>query len=159
MKKTTVALASLLIMVLFTSARYTTPADVRIGYQAPSLALTNDGGSMSLAQLRGSYVIVTFWTSAQPQSRIDNLAHDRLAAANDNLHHISVNIDRSEGLWNTLKRCDSLDENAQFYLPDDRQETVLKAWRQNADQFSSVLVDPDGVVIAINPTIDELKQI
>ena len=82
MTKSLFALATLAILLVFTSAYYTTPADGRVGYQAPSLTMTTSDGTQSLSQLRGSYVVVTFWSSVHPESRIDNMQQARLARLN-----------------------------------------------------------------------------
>lgn len=58
MSKSLFTIATLAILLVFTSAYYTTPADGRVGYQAPSLTVDNQAGSISLSQLRGKYVVV-----------------------------------------------------------------------------------------------------
>lgn len=158
MTKSLFAIATLAILLLFTSAYYTTPADGRVGYQAPSLTITDSQmGSVSLAQLRGNYVLVTFWSSSQPDSRISNIGYDR-ATRGTAIKHVSVNMDESEAIFQQLISVDNLDSQWQLHCATTLQDKVRRNWRQESD-YCSFLVDPEGIIVQTNPSIQDLAAI
>lgn len=151
MNKTLITIVTVALMLL-TSARYTTPSDGRVGYQAPNLSLSNTATSVQLQDFRGQYVVVTFWSSAQPASRIANAKLSTATANNSEVAYIAVNMDRSRGLFEQLIAVDNLDGKAQFHIDLDSQEQVMQSWRQNGGDFSSFLIDPQGKILKQNPT-------
>ena len=146
-------------MTLLTSSRYITPGDAREGTPAPSLSVGDDNHSLSLEQLRGAYVLVTFWSSVNPESRMACKQHDLAAASSPKLHHLAVNLDRSKGLFDQLVVADQLHSESQFHLDADRHDEVTLAWRQQQGAYSSFLIDPDGKIAKVNPTDADLAQI
>lgn len=160
MNKTLLTIATLGLLILFTSAYYSAPADSRIGYRAPSLALGNSNNGLSpLQQHRGSNVLLTFWSSADPQSRLDNMHYDRLSRdAQDRYTHVSVNMDRSVNVFNSAIVLDDLDRSAQFFSSVEAQEDIVKSWRLD-DGYHSFLLDAQGVIIAVDPDEQTLSQL
>lgn len=160
MNKTLLTIATLGLLILFTSAYYSAPADSRIGYKAPSLALGNSNNGLSpLQQHRGSNVLLTFWSSADPQSRLDNMHYDRLSRdAQDRYTHVSVNMDRSVNVFNSAIDLDDLDRSAQFFSSVEAQEDIVKSWRLD-DGYHSFLLDAQGVIIAVDPDEKTLSQL
>lgn len=160
MNKTLLTIATLGLLILFTSAYYSAPADSRIGYKAPSLALGNSNNGLSpLQQHRGSNVLLTFWSSADPQSRLDNMHYDRLSRdAQDRYTHVSVNMDRSVNVFNSAIVLDDLDRSAQFFSSVEAQEDIVKSWRLD-DGYHSFLLDAQGVIIAVDPDEKTLSQL
>ena len=157
MSKSLFALATVAMMLLFTSAYYTTPADGRVGRQAPSLTVESDHGTLSLSQLRGNYVVVTFWSSAQPDSRISNLQLKR-ATSNTNVKHFAVNMDESQAMYEQLVIADQLSGPWQSHCDSDAQDNLRRSWRQDGG-YCSFLVDPDGRIIQKNPTPQDLERL
>lgn len=113
MNKTVLAIAIVGILTLFTSAYYSAPADSRIGYKAPALLLGNSNNDLSpLQQHRGGNVLLTFWSSVDAQSRLDNMHYDRLSReAGAAFTHVSVNMDRSVSVFNSVVAIDNLDRS------------------------------------------------
>lgn len=158
MNKFLLAAATLCVLMIFSSARYIVPADSRIGYQAPALQVSNDKGSLSLAQLRGEYVLVTFWASNQPQSRIDNVRYANVAKQTDAVTYVGVNLDHSDAMLDQLVTVDGLDAGSQFRIADSELNHYLRNWRQNGE-FCSFLIGPDGKVVAKNPTAESVMAL
>ena len=69
--------------------------------------------------------------------------------------HVSVNLDRSESVFNQIVAIDNLDRSAQFTTAEDMQDDIIKSWRLE-DGYHSLLIDPNGVIIAIDPTPETL---
>ncbi len=140
------------ILTLFTSAYYSAPADSRIGYKAPQLVLGDNNNDLSpVQQHRGENVLLSFWASNDAQSRLNNMHYDRLLhGLNNGLIHVSVNLDRSPSVFNTIVAIDSLDRSTQFHSSAEVRESIIKNWRLN-DGFHSFLLNGDGKIIAIDP--------
>ena len=160
MNKTLLILAVLGLLTLFTSAYYSAPADSRIGYKAPSLVLGDDNNDLSpLQQQRGENVLLSFWSSDDPESRLDNLRYDRLVRDMDNgVVHVSVNLDRSESVFSSIVTIDNLDRSTHYHSSAEVQESIIKSWRLE-DGSHSFLLDPNGKILAIDPDASTLKTL
>ena len=158
MNKTLLILAVLGLLTLFTSAYYSAPADSRIGYKAPSLVLGDKNNDLSpLQQHRGEKVLLSFWSSDVPESRLVNLNYDRMLRDNG-LVHVSVNLDRSESVFNTVVALDNLDRSAQFHSSPEVRESIIKSWRLE-EGYHSFLLDGDGKILAIDPDASHLANL
>ena len=159
MNKTSLTIAILGLLTLFSSAYYSAPADSRIGYKAPALVLDNSNGLSPLQQHRGDYVLLTFWSSADAESRIQNKHYDSLSRLeNAPFTHVSVNMDRSVNVFNTILKLDNLDHSAQFSTSLGAQEKIIKNWRLE-EGFHSFLLDGQGSIIAVDPNEQDLASI
>lgn len=152
-----VLFAVLLITVSAYSGRVYEAAD---GYKAPALTLTNSDSTMSLADLRGRYVVLTFWASNDAASRVEAGELDAYAANVDEEQFclVSVNLDRSEGLFREIVRRDNLKAGAQYHANADEAVKIKEAYHLN-NGFKSFLIDPEGRIIATNPTSVTLTQV
>ena len=157
MNKTLLIIAIVGLLTLFTSAYYSAPADSRIGYKAPSLLLGDSNNDLSpLKQHRGEKILLTFWSSDDAQSRLDNMRYDRLSrSAGADYTHVSVNLDRSESVFNQIVAIDNLDRSAQFCTAQDMQDDIIRSWRLE-EGYHSFLIDPNGVIIGIDPDMTSL---
>ncbi len=147
------------LLTLFTSAYYSAPADSRIGYKAPSLVLDNNNGLSPLRQHRGEYILLTFWSSADAESRLQNMSYDRLSRQHGGAYTlVAVNMDRSQSVFNTVVTLDDLNRAAQFNAAVDIQEDIIKSWRLE-NGFHSFLVDPQGRITAVDPDEQTLARV
>ncbi len=96
-------------------------------------------------------MLLTFWSSDDAPSRLANQHYDRLSRA-DGVHytHVSVNMDRSKAVFNSIVAIDSLNRSAQYNSTADAQSNITKSWRLD-DGYHSFLLDTDGKIIAIDP--------
>ena len=151
MNKTLLTIAIALLLTLFSSAYYSAPADSRIGYKAPSLVLGNNNDLSPLQQHRGEKVLLTFWSSADATSRLENMRYDRLSRQEGAAFiHVSVNLDRSESVFNSVVDIDNLDRSAHFSTSVAAQESIVKSWRLD-EGYHSFLIDEQGKITAIDP--------
>lgn len=151
MNKTLLTIAIVLLLTLFSSAYYSAPADSRIGYKAPSLVLGNNNDLSPLQQHRGEKVLLTFWSSADATSRLENMRYDRLSRQEGAAFiHVSVNLDRSESVFNSVVDIDNLDRSAHFSTSVAAQESIVKSWRLD-EGYHSFLIDEQGKITAVDP--------
>lgn len=158
MKKTLIRFVGVVLLFILASASSGNYYGVEVGEQAPNFEVSNETHSLQLQSLRGKYVVVTFWSSADADSRIANMMHDRAASSNENLEHVALNFDESQPLWNEICKLDGLNTNSQFYARNEAGAKLMKAWKQN-EGFTSLLIDPYGVVVALNPSEKMLNQL
>ncbi len=159
MNKTLLTIAIVLLLALLSSAYYTAPADSRIGYRAPSLVLGNNNDLSPLQQHRGEMVLLTFWSSADASSRLDNMRYDRLSRQEGApFIHVSVNLDRSESVFNGVVDIDNLDRSAHFGTSVAAQKSIIKNWRLD-EGYHSFLIDADGKIAAVDPDEAMLARI
>ncbi len=159
MNKTFLAIAVVGLLTLFTSAYYSAPADSRIGYKTPALILDNNNGLSPLQQHRGENILLTFWSSADAVSRLENMRYDRLSRQDGVTYtHVSVNMDRNQSVFNSIVTIDNLDRSAQFSTSTEVQDDIIRSWRLE-NGYHSFLIDVQGKIVAIDPDEQTLAKI
>ncbi|MBR5170032.1 MAG: hypothetical protein IKW85_05640 [Muribaculaceae bacterium] len=159
MNKTFLAIAVVGLLTLFTSAYYSAPADSRIGYKTPALILDNNNGLSPLQQHRGENILLTFWSSADAVSRLENMRYDRLSRQDGVTYtHVSVNMDRNQSVFNSIVTIDNLDRSAQFSTSTEVQDDIIRSWRLE-NGYHSFLIDAQGKIVAIDPDEQTLAKI
>lgn len=130
------------------------------GFNAPDLTVDNSHSALSLSDLKGKYVLVTFWASSNAQSRISAASYDDFSKSLDEERFclLSVNFDRSERLFREIVRRDNLSAKSQFYVSGSNAETIFENYHLG-NGFQSFLINPQGKIVATNPSNDTLKKI
>ena len=126
MKKIITMVAIVMMMISFTSAIDSKPEVARAGYQAPNFKLHNIEGkvAMELQRLRGQEVIITFWSSANPASRIAN--RQAIAEAKQKkVRHISVNLDRESVICHEICQADGI---SAYYCTESDRDNLKRDW-------------------------------
>ena len=158
MRKTLTAIATIALLLIFTSSYNSYNVDINIGSFAPNFEIAKEGKSTKLSELRGNYVVVNFWTSDNAESRIRNIQYDRLFKALDrNSNFIAINFDEIEGLQKELIKVDKLSDKSQFHDGSGTDSEVYKSYHLESG-MNSFLLDKDGKIIAINPTKQQLTK-
>lgn len=160
MKKTLLSIA-LMAMLLFATSAYNRDAiGTRVGDSVPALAVANEQAAVDLNQMRGEYVLVTFWSSADAASRVQCNQYASWMKSNQpqGLQHISVNFDKEPQLFQEIARRDKLDTSAQFNVQGEDAARIFSDFGL-ADGYGSLLISPDGRIDAINPTTSELSSL
>lgn len=157
MNKTLLTIVTLVLLTLFTSAYYATPADSRVGYKAPALVLDSDNELSPLRQHRGESVLLTFWSSADADSRLDNMRYDRLSRDAAYVH-VSVNLDRSASVFNSIVNIDSLNRLTHYGTSAEMHDAIIQSWRLESG-YHSFLIDREGVIVAVDPDEKTLAMV
>ena len=151
-------MATLAVVMLFTSASSNNGKGGIVGKSAGDFTISNADGVMSLSQLRGKYVLLTLWSSADVVSRLDNIRCDRYATTSEKVVQMSVNFDRSKLLFDELVAADSLNTSTQYYCERQDRSIFEQKWEAN-QQYNSYLINPSGTVIAVNPSNQEINRL
>lgn len=160
MKKTMTIIVLFAVLLITVSAYPGRVYEAADGYKAPAITLTNSDTTMSLADLKGRYVVLAFWASSDAASRVEAGELDAFAANADEEQFclVSVNLDRSENLFREVIRRDNLKAGAQYHVNKDEAVKITEAYHLD-NGFKSFLIDPEGRIIATNPTSVTLTQV
>ena len=159
--KKTILLAIVFVGVLVLSVGY---SDSRyrtaIGRTVPSVVLPSASGDVDLGALRGHYVLLNFWKSTDAPSRRsinDYTAWLRRHPSSD-VRLVSVNLDETPQMFREISRRDSLMPSTQFYVGGDTAAAITSTFGLS-DGLGTMLISPDGKIIAHNPTPDRLAEL
>ena len=146
------------------SAATNTAVDGKNGYRAPMFRVERNDSVIALDDMKGKWVLLQFWTSSDPASRIAcrDYSDFEECQASDNFQErfrlLSVNLDRSENLFREIIRRDNLKAGAQYHVNKDEAVKITEAYHLD-NGFKSFLIDPEGRIIATNPTSVTLTQV
>lgn len=138
----------------------TSDTGIAPGLTAPALNLENGNGQTSLAEMRGNYVVLNFWSASDPQGRMNvRIAQSQIEnlGENDKIRQIAVNADDSERMFSAIVRNDNMNPDLQYYVSGKKAEQVI-------DNFSidkgvrTLLINPEGKIIEINPDCGSLAE-
>lgn len=112
------------------------------------------------SNLKGNYNLVNFWDSSNAVSRIATGEYDRLYQKNKNkpFRLLSVNTDIDPALFDQIVKTDGLDESTQYHIRNVKGKNLRSDCRIETG-FSSYLIDPEGKIAAINPSVQTLERI
>lgn len=157
MKKAFLKIVTVCLFFFLLSAYSSNPADNKPGYIAPNFSVTNSTGTKELQQMKGKYVLLTFWKSIDAESRIVNIQYDRAIRNSENIDYIAVNFDRSYGVYREILKQDGLNEEMQYYGIDGDYSRLFSRYELKHG-MKSLLIDKSGVIIAENPSPQELNK-
>ncbi len=165
MKKLKLLIVSFAVLLMTTSAFADKHQDVAIGNDIPSLVIKNDSSEISLPSLKGKWVILSFWSASDAESR---LTQNRITtftrrlpvtAQNIPVELISVNLDRSKQLMQEIIKIDQLNSEMQFHIEDQDEIAVLRKTFRMDNALRTFIINPQGKLAFADPTEDDLKQI
>jgi hypothetical protein len=109
--------------------------------------------------LTGKYTLLQFWATYDATSRANNaLITNRLSRiAHENVQMISVSFDEKVSVFEETVKIDKLDLSTQFNIPQGRKSEIFKNFRLS-DGFGNMLIDPHGVILAVNISHDKLQE-
>lgn len=148
-----------LIIISFTSFSFvgkdTSTEGLTIGDKAPEFKICGEKQLVDLKDLRGKYVLLSFWASYDADSRMKNAILNSVVGKADNVEMVSVSFDDYKSVFNeTIKRDRITTSNCFVELSGTRSD-IYKAYRLHKG-FKNYLLDENGVIIAKDITASEL---
>lgn len=162
MKKIIMIVAAAALMLGITSAFNEQRFGATPGSEAPMLTLANNHGSVNLADMRGNYVLLSFWSSDDGNSRALCNSYatwfDQNREAKPNFRYVGVNLDANPALYSRIVAADGLNQALQYAVPTVDTANVKQSFgiEQTA---GTLLISPDGRVLAVNPTTAQLAAL
>lgn len=165
MKKLSILIAGFAILLLTASSFADKRREASLGSQVPELVLTQNDSVMTLGDLKGKWVVLSFWSASDAVSRVARNEVNRFSnfmreqSKAEIFEIVSVNFDRSESLMNEISRLDNLGSGLQFHVSDSSQESEIRnAFRMGAG-LRTFIINPEGVLVEADPTFERLCNV
>ncbi|MCH5319482.1 MAG: redoxin domain-containing protein [Paramuribaculum sp.] len=160
--KKTLYLLGFSIALLFSINAYTGKVyEPRTGSKAPELRIpSSDSTELKLSDYRGRYVLLSFWSSSDASSRICVKDYEQSLSSVEEgkLKIVSMNFDRSATLFREIVRIDNMNEETQYHVEDSEASDIIRAF-DLSDGFKSFLIDREGRIVAVNPSITAINEL
>ena len=146
------------VLVIFFSI--TTNAQTKIGDAIPSITLkSNTNNEVAITSFKGKYVLVDFWASWCVPCRLGNKKlvklHNEVSASKVEI--IGISIDTDANKW--LKAIEK-DKIKFTQLIDPKGFDANAALQFGVDELpSKYLFNPEGILIAKNPSEEEIIKL
>ena len=135
---------------------------LNVGDIAPDFKIQSMSAGQPLAELadmKGKYVLLSFWASYDAHSRMQNASLSnvlRSASRNDNVEMVSVSFDEYQSIFKETVRKDQIVTPTCFVETKGESSGLFKKYRLGRG-FTNYLLDENGVIIAKNISAAELS--
>lgn len=153
--------AIFVVLLLTVSANTNRVYNSTEGVVAPKIEVrASDGTVVKPADTEGRFVIVNFWASRDAGSRIAANLYDSYveSAGEDRISLVSINFDDNLKLFREIVRRDGLNGESQFNVAAAQRNEIVRRYALGSG-LKSFLINPEGVIVAVNPTIDQLTML
>ena len=133
---------------------------LNVGDVAPDFRIetTSDAQhNLDLTDLKGKYVLLSFWASYDAQSRMQNASlSNALRSTSQDVEMVSVSFDEYQSVFKETIRKDQIVTPTCFVETKGESSGLFKKYRLNRG-FTNYLLDGNGVIIAKNISAAELS--
>lgn len=147
---------ALISLLFFSFVGKDTPTEgLTIGDRAPEFEICGEKELVNLKDLRGKYVLLSFWASYDAPSRVQNATLSHAASKNDNVEMVSVSFDDYKSIFKESIKKDRINTSNCFVETEGEESELYKTYRLNKG-FKNYLLDKNGVIIAKNINANQL---
>lgn len=150
-----------LIMISFISFSFVgkdTPTEgLSIGDKAPEFNICGEKQLINLKDLRGKYVLLSFWASYDASSRMQNATLSHAISKADNVEMVSVSFDEYKSIFNETIKQDQISTSKCFVELKGQKSNLYKTYRLQRG-FKNYLLDENGVIIAKDVKASDLSS-
>ena len=150
-----------LIMISFISFSFVgkdTPTEgLSIGDKAPEFNICGEKQLINLKDLRGKYVLLSFWASYDAASRMQNTTLNHAISKADNVEMVSVSFDEYKSIFNETIKQDQISTSKCFVELKGQKSNLYKTYRLQRG-FKNYLLDENGVIIAKDVKASDLSS-
>ena len=113
--------------------------------------------NLDLTDLKGKYVLLSFWASYDAQSRMQNVSlSNALRSTSQDVEMVSVSFDEYQSVFKETIRKDQIVTPTCFVETEGEDSGLFKKYRLNRG-FTNYLLDGNGVIIAKNISAADLS--
>lgn len=135
-----------------------TPTEgLTIGDKAPSFKIYGEKQLVDLKDLKGKYVLLSFWASYDANSRMQNATLSHAASKNDKVEMVSVSFDNYKSIFKETIQKDRISTANCFVDLDGKDSEIYRTYRLHKG-FKNYLLDENGVIIAKDIKAKELSS-
>lgn len=158
--KTKYLFSAIAIAAFLSSSMPMGSRSLEIGKEAPAITLSSTAKIDGLSSLEGKYVVVNFWSSNDPASRITNSHLAKLIKnlPQEKIRLVSVCVDGDQFISNEIMRADNLSDEALFLSINDLAPDVAVDFQISTGN-RSFLMDPYNNLISISPSDQDIKAV
>ena len=128
-----------------------------IGDKAPEFKICRDKQLVDLKDLRGKYVLLSFWASYDANSRMKNASLSHVASKSNHIEMVSVSFDNYASIFSETIKKDRISTAHCFVETDGENSELYHTYRLHKG-FQNYLLDENGVIIAKNINAKELDS-
>ena len=133
---------------------------LNVGDVAPSFKIdaTFNGQQLDLQNLKGKYVLLSFWASYDAQSRMQNVSlNNALQNLSKDVKMVSVSFDDYQSVFSETIRKDKVQSSDCYLETKGEASSIFKKY--NLDRgFKNYLLDDRGVIVAKNISASHLSS-
>ena len=145
-------------LISFSFVGKNTPTEgLTIGDKAPTFTICGEKQLIDLKDLRGKYVLLSFWASYDALSRMQNATLNHAIAQADNVEMVSVSFDEYKSIFNETIKKDQISTSNCFVGLAGVSSDLYQTYRLKRG-FKNFLLDENGVIVAKDITVSELSS-
>ena len=145
-------------LISFSFVGKNTPTEgLTIGDKAPTFTICGEKQLIDLKDLRGKYVLLSFWASYDALSRMQNATLNHAVAQADNVEMVSVSFDEYKSIFNETIKKDQISTSNCFVELAGVSSDLYQTYRLKRG-FKNFLLDENGVIVAKDITVSELSS-
>ena len=132
---------------------------LNVGDIAPDFKIQSMSAGQPLSELsdmKGKYVLLSFWASYDAQSRMQNVSLSNALRSSHNVEMVSVSFDEYQSIFKETVRKDQIVTPTCFVETEGEDSGLFKKYRLNRG-FTNYLLDGNGVIIAKNISAADLS--
>ncbi len=150
-----------LITISFISLSFVgkdTPTEgLTIGDKAPEFKICGEKQLIDLKDLKGKYVLLSFWASYDATSRMQNATLNHAISKADNVEMVSVSFDEYKSIFTETIKKDRISTPNCFVELAGNDSELFQTYRLHKG-FKNYLLDGNGVIIAKNINANQLAS-
>ncbi|MBQ2858574.1 MAG: redoxin domain-containing protein [Bacteroidaceae bacterium] len=144
--------------IFFSFVGKDTPTEgLTIGDKAPTFKICGEKQLVDLKDLKGKYVLLSFWASYDANSRMQNATLSHATSKNNNIEMVSVSFDNYKSVFTETIRMDRITTANCFVDLEGENSEIYRSYRLHKG-FKNYLLDENGVIIAKNINAKQLSS-